>query len=197
MDPIARGTSAVPDPARRLREFALAERRRALAPPGTRLLSVTAAAEATALPDGEGVFDAAWLAPESLAGIDLPALGSRVARGLRSGARLLCVIPGAWPLPAVVERGLLGLGGRGGQRRRRVEGCPSVRTSVSEWRQAFGREFAWRAPRAMGVLLPASAGWAPRHPLAFGLLAAAEQVVAGWPVLRALGDQIVLEGVRR
>jgi hypothetical protein len=33
--------------------------------------------------------------------------------------------------------------------------------------------------------------------MAFGLLAALEGVVRTWPVLRGLGDHLVLEGVRR
>jgi hypothetical protein len=197
MDPISRTEAAVPDPARTVREFVLAERRRALAPPGTRLLAVTTAAEAAAAPEGDAAFDAAWVAPDCVEEIDLPALGLRVTRALRPGAPIVCVIPGAWPLRTVLDRALRGLGTWSGRPRARVEGRSPARTAAREWRRAFGDGFAWRPARAMGVLLPAPSGWAQRRPLVFGLLAAADHVVGAWPVLRALGDLIVLEGVRR
>jgi hypothetical protein len=181
-----------------VREFVLSERRRAIAPPGTRLLAVTTAAEAAAAPDVDGGFDAAWVAPDRVEEIDLPALGLRVARALRPGAPIVCVLPGVRPLPGVLARALLGLGTWSGRLGTRVEGTSSAaRPSALEWRRAFGEEFTWRPARAMGVLAPLGAAWAQRRPLAFGLLAAAEHVVGGWPVLRALGELIVLEGVRR
>jgi hypothetical protein len=35
------------------------------------------------------------------------------------------------------------------------------------------------------------------HPQAFGVLAALEGCLRGWPLLRDLGDHYVLEGARR
>jgi hypothetical protein len=198
MDAIPRAGAALADPVRRLHEFALAERRRALSPAGARLLVVTTAAEAEAIPQGEA-FDAAWLAPESLEQIDVAALGRHVARALRSGAPLVCVIPGARPLPTVLGQALLGRGEPPAPGPARLEGGAFARKSPGDWRRAFGPEFAWRRACAIGVLLPPSgaAGWVQRHPIAFGLLAAAEHVMGGWPLLRSLGDRIILEGVRR
>lgn len=189
--------TASADPARSLRDFALGELRRALSPPGTRLLALTTAAAGTAPPEGDTAFDLAWIAPESLEGIDLEALGRHVARAVRSGATVVCVVPGAWALPAMLQRALVGTGEPPGGWRERVEGRPAARASAGEWRRAFGAAFEWRAPRAIGVLVPTAPGWAERQPIVFGLLVAVEHLVAGWPILRVLGDRIVLEGVRR
>jgi hypothetical protein len=64
---------------------------------------------------------------------------------------------------------------------------------------AFRDAFAWRRAFALGVLVPAPnhGAWAARHPMAFAALSALEAIVRGWPVLRGLGDHLVLEGVRR
>jgi hypothetical protein len=50
----------------------------------------------------------------------------------------------------------------------------------------------------LGVLVPAPAheAWARENPIAFGLLAAAERLVRSWPVLRGLGDHLLVEGRR-
>jgi hypothetical protein len=66
-------------------------------------------------------------------------------------------------------------------------------------RRELGPEFEWSAGAALGVLLPGPehAAWAARHPQAFALLAMAEGMLRGWPLLRALGDHNLLEGRRR
>jgi hypothetical protein len=63
----------------------------------------------------------------------------------------------------------------------------------------LGPELVWHRTFALGVLIPGPehAAWACRHPQAFGALAAVEGLVRAWPVLRSLGDHIVLEGRRR
>ncbi len=68
-----------------------------------------------------------------------------------------------------------------------------------ELRRALGPGLEWRGSFALGVLLPGRAhgAWAAAHPKAFGLLAAAEELVRRWPFLRAWGEVTGLEGVRR
>ena len=55
------------------------------------------------------------------------------------------------------------------------------------------------ATLALGVIVPAQSReqWVRRHPQAFGVLAAIESLVRRWPLLRAAGDYLVIEGVRR
>ncbi len=147
----------------------------------------------------ERSFDAAWIAPSTVDGLDVAALGRRVAAALRSGAPVACSIPGCWPLPAVLERALRGTGELPRPRRARVEGRGAPCISVSSWREAFGADFSWHHVRGVGVLLPLrpDAAWAERHALFLGVLAAAEHVGGSWPLLRALGERVLLEGVRR
>jgi hypothetical protein len=70
---------------------------------------------------------------------------------------------------------------------------------LHEARARLGPEFAWRGAFALGVVVPAASrqGWVRRHPQAFGALAAAEGLVRRWPLLRAAGEYLVLEGARR
>jgi hypothetical protein len=144
-------------------------------------------------------FDAAWVELESFEGVDVSALGRALARALRPGSPVGCVLPGAWALPAVLERALRGTGESPRDRRPRFDGGAVRRVTPSEWRRAFGPAFSWARRQALGVVLrgPSSGAWALRRPVLFAVLAAAEDVVGTWPVLRGLGDQIVLEGVRR
>jgi len=50
----------------------------------------------------------------------------------------------------------------------------------------------------LGVLVPGEAReeWARRHPQGFGMLAALESVVRRWPIVRAHGEYVALEGSR-
>lgn len=180
-------------------DFSLEEARRRLGAPGKQILVVTGGGEVDGGGEASGPFDAAWIAPARLEGLDVGELGRRVAAILRPRAAVACVIPGCWPLPAVLERALLGVGDLPWPRRARVEGRPACCISAAAWREAFGSDFSWHRARGVGVLVPArsSGDRGERRALVLGLLAAAEHVIGSWPVVRALGDRILLEGVRR
>jgi len=119
-------------------------------------------------PGEAGPFDAAYGRPGALDGADLEAVGRALAAVLRPGAPVLICI---------------------GARR------PGLR----EARARLGPGFSWSASFGLGLLLPGEAReeWTRRHPQAFGILAAAESVVRRWPVLRALGEYVAMEGSRR
>lgn len=166
--------------------------RRRLAEGGRPVLSVSSVDEAVA-PLGEpGSYDAAWLSLPSTRELDVPDLGRRLAVVLRPGAPLVCSFPTGWPLPAVLTRVLRGTGDWTGPR-------DGDRLSSGGWRRAFGPEFSWHRTRALGLLIPSrpEGAWAERHALLLGALAAAEHVCGSWPVLRGLGERVLLEGVRR
>ena len=170
-----------------------------LARDGRKVLVVAGEIGEEAALETPGSFDAAWIAPGSTRGLDVAALGRRVAAALRPASPVACAIPGCWPLPAVLEKALRGTGEWAGPRRARAEGREAPCLSASSWRRAFGPGFSWHHVRAVGVLLPLrpKAEWAERHALSLGVLAAAEHVIASWPLLRALGDRLLLEGIRR
>ncbi len=163
------------DPARVLRDYDLEPLRRELCPAGGRALVVSGGMGAQPSA-AAGSCDAAWIELESLEGIDPAALASGVARALRPGGRLVCVVPGALR----VRQG-------GGARR----------VGFADWRRAFEPSIEWRRSRAFGLLVPPGAAWPQLHPLTLGLLALGEHVIRRWPMLRALGDWVVHEGVRR
>jgi hypothetical protein len=180
-------------------DFCLDEARRRLSAPGRRILVLTDGVEGSDAGEVSGAFDAAWIAPTRLEGLDVHELGRVVAAVLRPGAPLACVVPGCRPLSTVLERALLGQGDLPSARRARLEGGSVPCLSAAAWRKAFGPEFSWHRLRGVGILVPArSAGiQVERRALVLGLLAAAEHVVGGWPILRGLGDRLLLEGVRR
>jgi hypothetical protein len=192
-------TPAATDPGVRLREFVLAERRRRLRSSAARLLVVSSGDEAAAVAGADASFDAAWVALATVEGVDVSALGRALARVLRPGSRVECVLPGAWALPAVLERALRGTGESPREWRARFDEGAARPVTPSEWRRAFGPAFCWARGRALGVVLPGpwSGAWAAHRPALFGLLAAADDVVGTWPMLRTLGDQILLQGARR
>jgi len=130
---------------------------------------------------------------------------SPVARGLaavlRPAAPLILSLLGPRPLPALLERALTG---KGAGRRRdapRVGGIhlPVDYPGLGGIARAFGGEFVWSAAGALGVLVPgpSHARWVQQHPQTFGLLASLEGALRGWPLLRSLGDHLLLEGHRR
>lgn len=146
-------------------------------------------------------FDGAYSDFGALNCADLAAVGAGLAHALRPGAPVLLSLLGSHPLPATIERALLGRGEARGRRDPLVSGIPvpARYPTPREVRDLFGPDFAWRGGFGLGVLLPgpAHAEWAWRNPQAFGVLAALEELVRGWPLLRSLGDHVVLEGVRR
>jgi ubiquinone/menaquinone biosynthesis C-methylase UbiE len=149
----------------------------------------------------EGPFDAAYSDFGALNCADLVSTGRALARVLRGGAPVLLSVMGPRPLPAGLERALTARGEARARAVPRVGGrpVPVHHPSARQLRSALGGAFAWRRSFALGVLVPAPnhGAWAARHPLAFAALAALEGVVRAWPVLRGLGDHLVLEGVRR
>jgi hypothetical protein len=185
------------DPARVLRDHVLEPLREALSAPGGRLLVVGDAAAAAGLAGAGTQYDAAWVGLERTDGVDAEGLGRDLGRALRPGARLACVVPGSWPLPATLARALRATGEGQGALRARVEGRPTERVSLAEWRRVLDPWFTRPRVRGFGVLVPPSASWQALQPLVLDALAAAEQVVAGWPIARALGERVLLEAVRR
>jgi hypothetical protein len=185
------------DPARVLRDHVLEPLRAALGARGARLLVVLDAAAAGGLAEAGTEYDAAWVGLERTDGVDVERLGRDLGHALRPGAPLACVVRGAWPLPATLARALRGTGDVPGVMRARVEGRPSERVSLGAWRHSLAPWFIEQRVRAFGVLVPPAAAWEALHPLILDVLAAAEQVVAGWPVARALGERVLVEAVRR
>ena len=185
--------TAGPDPIPLLFRYVLDERRRALFPPGARVLELRSAS-----PPAGDAFDAALSAPGALDGVDVPSLAAWLPRALRPGAPLLLSVTNPRPLPALLS---LALTGRGEWRSRSPMRPGSGRgyASPREVRDGLGPSFAWRGSFALGVLLPAvgAAGWAAERPQVFGLLAAAERLVRRRPGFRGLGAYAVLEGFRR
>jgi SAM-dependent methyltransferase len=149
----------------------------------------------------DGPFDAAYSDFGVLNCADLAAVGRGLAGVLASGAPVLLSVMGPRPLPAGLERALTARGEARGRSLPRVGGVPVPvhHPTQRRVREAFGGAFAWRRSFALGVLVPAPnhGAWAARHPLAFAALTALEGLVRDWPLLRGLGDHLVLEGVRR
>lgn len=149
---------------------------------------------------GGGRWAAVWIQLDSLDGIDSAAVAEGVLRKLVSGGRLVTVIPGAWPLARLLERALRGKGEALGSLRARFDatsGSSGTPAGPACWRRCFEPGIAWIRSRALGLLVPPLSGVEGLSPLALGLLASAEAVVAGrWPA-RSLGAWTLDEGVRR
>jgi ubiquinone/menaquinone biosynthesis C-methylase UbiE len=149
----------------------------------------------------DGPFDAAYSNFGALNCAELTAVGHGLAGVLKSGAPVLLSVMGPRPLPAALERALTARGEARGRSLPRVGGVPIPVHHPTQrgLREALGGAFTWRRAFALGVLVPAPnhGAWAARHPIAFAALSALEAVVRGWPLLRGLGDHLVLEGVRR
>jgi hypothetical protein len=171
------------NPVARLFDHVLSERRRALFPPGVKVLDLEEE-------EREGSFGAGFAGREVARRLGPAEIGRRLRDGLVAGAPVLLVFPGARPLPALLQRLLRGAGDPPPE--------PGAR-GLRELRQALGAGLEWRRTSALGVLLPGTsdAAWAAAHPQAFGLLAVAEELVRTWSPLRAWGALTVLEGVRR
>jgi hypothetical protein len=172
------------NPVARLFEHVLFERRRALFPRGVPVLDVG---------DDEagGECGAGFAAPEVAARLGAVEVGRRLRSRLVAGAPVLLAFPGARPLPRLLERLLRGTGDA-------VRGADSP-LGLRDLQGALGAGLEWRRSFALGVILPGfgRADWAAAHPQSFGFLAVLEEIVRTWPLLRALGEVTVLEGVRR
>ena len=146
-------------------------------------------------------FDGAYSNFGALNCADLVRVGEGLTRALRPNAPVLLSLMGRWPLPATLQRALTGRGAPRQGSTPRVAGValPVRYPRISEIQASLGPAFAWTGRAALGVLVPGPehAAWAASHPQSFGLLAALEGCVRRWPLLRGLGDHVVLEGVRR
>jgi len=146
----------------------------------------------------DGPFDGAYSNFGALNCGDLAAVGRGLARVLEKGAPVLLSWMGPRPLPGVVRHGPRAL--RGGNRPR-VGGVPlAVRyPTLREVRDLMGPDFVWHDSFGLGVMMPAPEfpAWPVRHPGLLGVLAGLESVVRRWPLLRGLGDHLVIEGARR
>ncbi len=122
----------------------------------------------------DGVFDGAFSGLGALERSDLPALGRALSAALRTDAPVLLSV--AAPRPAVARYGA---------------------REIDE--RSLGPDFAWSGGFGLGIVVPGEPrdGWPTRRPQAFAVLAAMEGLVRAWPVLRDLGDHLVLEGTRR
>lgn len=71
---------------------------------------------------------------------------------------------------------------------------PVYNHSVAAMRRVFAPDFQLRGRRAIGVLMPSPQfeRWAGRFPRVFAQLAHADLRVGGWPILRGLGDCVLL-----
>jgi len=172
-----------------------------LFPPGARVLDVecrTGEETAALAAKGSG-FDGAHVSLGALGLADLRAVGAALAAAVRPGAAILVSMPGPWPLPAVIRRTLTGAGGERRRRGARFGEAPPGVATPAQARTALGAAFEITDCYALGVFLPGPAQeqWTADHPQAFGLRAALERAVRGWPGLRQLGDLSVLEGRRR
>jgi hypothetical protein len=156
----------------------------AIFPAGARVLDLAGPLDGLR---AERPWDGAHAAPGSLDGADLGALGAALAGCLRAEAPVVLCLPGPLPLPALLQRALRA---RGAWRR----GQPAVAAA-----RALGREFVWTGSFGIGLLVPGAAqrDWIVEHPQTFGVLAALERPVRRWPLVRDLGEQLVLEGRRR
>jgi SAM-dependent methyltransferase len=157
---------------------------------------VRAAEDIGALP---AVYDGAYSNLGGLNGTDLAAVGRGLARVLRSGAPVIANVVGPHPLPGLLAAALRAQPARV-LAAPRVDGLSvSARPlSARDLRLGLGPDFRWTRERALGVLVPppTQEDWAREHPIAFGLLASVEELVRGWPLVRALGDHLLLEGTR-
>lgn len=176
---------------------AMLEQARAKAQARGGVFTLGAAEEVAQLGTG---FDGAYSNFGALNCCDLARVGEGLTRVMRPGGRVLFSVLGPWPLPALIERAVTGIGEIRGRAEPRVGGLtvPARYPSPAEARRLFGPGFQWSGLVALGVLVPGPvhADWAVRNPQTFGVLAALEGTVRAWPGLRALGDHYVLEGVR-
>jgi SAM-dependent methyltransferase len=121
----------------------------------------------------DGLFDAALVGCGALDWAELPQVGHMLAAVLRPDAPLALSLDAPWPAAA-----------RYGAR--------------AEAERRLGPDFVWEPGPALGIFLPApSQDWATRHPHAFAALAALESLVRDWPLMRDLGQYLVLVGTRR
>jgi SAM-dependent methyltransferase len=147
-------------------------------------------------------FDGACSGFGALNCAHLPAVAEGLAAALRPGAPVLVSLMAAHPLPALLEKALTGRGEAPRGRHDPQVGGEPLRVAypgLREIRHSFGTAFRWDGAFALGVLIPGPghAGWVSRNPQSFGVLAALERLVRRWPLLRTLGDHLVLEGTRR
>jgi len=148
-----------------------------------------------------GPFDGAYSDFGALNCADLVRVGAGLARVLRSGAPVLINLLGAHPWPHSAARLLRGDGRPRGARAPRVQGVsvPVSYPTLAQARRSLGPALEWTRAWSLGALVPdpAHASWASAHPMLFAALAALEDGIRAWPLVRGGGDHVVLEGRRR
>jgi SAM-dependent methyltransferase len=144
-------------------------------------------------------FDGAFSNFGALNCADLARVGAGLSAVLRKDAPVVLCVVGPRPLPGLLVEALTGRPARGEDVK--VGGRPVAARALTarDVREGLGSGFSWATTSALGVLVPPPAhdAWAQAHPMTFGLLASAEGLVRGWPLLRGLGDHVLLEGRRR
>jgi SAM-dependent methyltransferase len=148
-----------------------------------------------------GPFDGAYSDFGALNCADLARVGAGLVRVLSPGAPVLFSLLGTRPWPGLAVRLLTGRGSKRNAQAPRIQGVPVPvhYPTLAEARRALGPAFEWTRAWALGAVLPdpSHAAWATRHPVLFGALAAAEEQLRAWPLVRGGGDHVVLEGRRR
>ena len=146
----------------------------------------------------EGLFDGAFSNFGALNCASLPAVGTALRARLRPGAPVAFCVIGRRPLPGLVQEALTGRPARSPEARVAGHRLLAPGLSTRELQEGLGAGFSWHSSAALGVLVPAPAheDWARRHPITFGVLAAAERLVRGWPGARECGDHLLVLGTR-
>jgi hypothetical protein len=104
------------------------------------------------------------------------------------------------PLPVLVERALRARGPRRVEGEARVGGVsiPVRYPTLAAVREALGPAFSWGRTYGLGICLPGPdhRRWVEDRPQTFGALAMMERLLRSMPLLRGLGDHMVIEGRR-
>jgi ubiquinone/menaquinone biosynthesis C-methylase UbiE len=136
---------------------------------------------------------------------DLQLVAVHLARLLAPGARLLLCL---WSRVCASEILYYLLRGRPFKAFRRLSGrstatmggstIPVFYPSVRSLRRTFSPWFSLKSHRAIGLFVPPTymEPWAQSHPDLMSRFESADRVCSSWPILRGLGDHVLLEFVR-
>jgi len=133
---------------------------------------------------------------------DMSGLAEDLSRLVAPRARLLLCVSGRcclWELAWYLGKGLPAKAFRRlrGAVTARIEGreFPVLYPTIRQWRSRFRPFFALRRVRAVGLFVPPTyvEGWARRRPRTVAALARLDRRFGAWPLLRGLGDHLLLE----